>query len=207
MKAGVALLASGLLLALCAEAGAQARRDPLNPREVEELRENAQQPKKRIELLISFAKERMLAVDRLCGSGKMDADKIASAQSNAAQSDAARAIPPDLDSGKVAELLGDLAAVIDELDDNLEMYGRHSEDLRRPLREVLDTEAEFRRKLETLNASATPLQKRRLAAALEDALESVKSSSESAQAMLTDQVAKKGEEKDKGKPERREARE
>jgi hypothetical protein len=69
---------------------------------------------------------------------------------------------------------------------------------------VVDAEAEFMRKLEALNESATPLQKRRLAAALEDALDSVKTSSESARAMLSDQLAKKGE--DKEKPDRHEAR-
>ena len=58
-------LLTGLLAGLCAGAGGQVHHDPLNPREVDELRESAQQPKMRIDLLISFARERMLAIDRL----------------------------------------------------------------------------------------------------------------------------------------------
>jgi len=163
------------------------RHDPLNPREVDQLRESAQLPKKRIDLLVSFARERMLAIERLRSAAKSGATQ-----------------PGVDDSSKIADLLGDLAAVIDELDDNLAMYSRHSEDLRRPLHHVLDAEAEFLSKLEALNESATPLQKRHLAAALEDALDSVKSSRESARDMLAGQIEKKGEEKDK--LDRREAR-
>jgi ABC-type transporter Mla subunit MlaD len=170
---------------LCAGAWAQTRHDPLTPREVDQLRETAQLPKKRIDLLISFARERMLAIDRLRSATKSNPD----------------------DTGKIADLLADLATVIDELDDNLEMYNRHSEDLRSPLRHVLDAEAEFQSKLESLNQSATPLQKRRLTVALEDALDSVKASSETSRAMLAAQIEKKGEEKDKDKLDRHEAKE
>lgn len=184
MKRLSSLVLLGFLVVLCADAAAQMHHDPLNPHEVDQLRETAQLPKKRIDLLVSFARERMLAIDRLH-----------SAPSNGQD-----------DSGKIADLLADLAAVINEMDDNLSMYNRHSEDLRRPLRHVLDAEAEFLPKLEALDAAATPLQKRRLSAALEDALDSVKTSRENASAMLAGQIEKKGEEKDKEKLDRREAR-
>lgn len=195
MRISEALLRTGFvasaLVGLCGGAGAQMRHDPLNPREVEQMRESAQLPKKRIDLLISFARERMLAIDRLHGAA--DADTAKSVGRNGVDN-----------SGKISDLLADLAALIDELDDNLTMYSRHSEDLRRPLRHVLDTEAEFLPKLEALNESTTPLQKRQLSAALEDALDSVRTSRESAQTMLAGQIEKKGE--DKEKPDRRETR-
>jgi hypothetical protein len=141
------------------------------------MRDSAQDPKKRIELLLSFTRERVLAVDRLRSATK----------------------PGMNDPIAIAVLLGDVAALIDELDDNLAMYNGHSEDLRRPLRHVLDAEAEFQQKLAALNESATPMQKRHFSAALEDATESLKTSTESANAMLADQIAKKGEEKSKEK--------
>jgi ABC-type transporter Mla subunit MlaD len=178
------ILTAILLFSLCAGAHAQLRHDPLNDREVDQLRDSAQDPKKRIDLLLSFARERMLAVERLRSATKPGLD----------------------DSGKVSDLLGDLAAMIDELDDNLSMYGGHSEDLRRPLRHVLDTEAEFQQKLKTLNDNATPLQRKRFAAALEDASDSIRSSTESARAMLADQLEKKGEEKNKEKLDRQDAK-
>ena len=73
------------------------------------------------------------------------------------------------------------------------------------MRHVLDTEAEFQKELNALNDSATPLQKRRFGVALEDALDSLKSSTDSARAMLNDQLEKKGEEKNKEKLDRHEA--
>jgi hypothetical protein len=148
--------------------------DPLNEREVDQLRDSAQDPKKRIELFIEFSRERVLAIERLRSSTKPGID----------------------DPDRISDLLADLAALVDELDDNLSMYGGHSEDLRRPLRHVLEAEAEFQRRLSALNDNATPLQRKRFAAALEDATESLQSSSESAKAMLADQLEKKGEEKE-----------
>jgi len=174
----VKILATILLAVLCTTSQAQTHRDPLNAREIDQMRESAQDPKKRIDLLIGFSRDRVLTIERLRTSNKAGL----------------------ADAGKVADLLTDLAALIDEMDDNLVMYNGHSEDLRRPLRHVLDAEAEFQKKLATLNDNATPLQKHRFAAALEDASESIKSSTESARAMLADQVEKKGEEKSKEKP-------
>lgn len=177
------ILAAVFLATLCAGAQGQVHHDPLNSREIDQMRETAQDPKKRIDLLITFARERVLAIDRLRSATK-----------------------PALDDGaKVADLLTDFADLIDELDDNLTMYSRHSEDLRRPLRHVLDAEEEFQQKLNALNDTATPLQKRRFSAALADALDSLQSSTESARAMLANQIEKKGEEKNKEKRDRQEA--
>jgi hypothetical protein len=168
-----------LLIAITA-AAAQTRHDPLNAREVEQMRDSAQDPKKRVELVLSFASERMLAIERLRTAAKPGAN----------------------DPATIASLLADLAGLIDELDDNLDMYNRHSEDLRNPLRHVLDAEAEFQKKLAELGESATAQQKRLFAAALEDATDSIKTSSESTRAMLADQIAKKGEVKSKDKASR-----
>lgn len=194
MKMAAAFLQLGLLVGLCAGAGAQMRHDPLNAREVDQLRESAQEPKKRIDLLISFARERVQAIEHLRSATHHGV-------ANPSTSD------PALDnSGKIGDLLAELAAVIDELDDNLEMYNRHSEDLRRPLRHVLDAEADFLKTLDGLRENATALQKRHLAAALADAVDSVKNSSDSARTMLAGQIEKKGEDKNKEKLDHQEAK-
>jgi hypothetical protein len=172
-----------LLAVFCTASQAQTHHDPLNEREIEQMRDNAQDPKKRIDLIIAFARERVLAIERLHSA------------TNPALSDA----------DKIADLLSDLAVLIDELDDNLAMYNGHSEDLRRPLHHVLDAEEEFQKKIDALNDAATPLQKRRFSAALEDASDSLRSSTETARAMLADQIEKKGEEKSKGKQAREDA--
>ena len=176
-------LAAFLLAGLCAlPAQAQRKHDPLNEREIDQLREYAPEPKKRIDLLLEYTKARMLAVVRMGKAAKPDVEKL-------------------------GDLLSDFTALVDELDNNLEMYNSHSEDLRRPLRHVLEAEAEFDKSLQALDAGATPLQKREFSAALEDAQEAVKTSTESAKAMLADQLAKKGEEKDKDKLDKQEAKE
>ena len=162
-----------LILAVAAQAQFS-RHDPLNAHEIELMREYAQEPQKRIELLLGFSRERMMAIDRLRAE-------------------------PTPDGTKIGDLLTEFSAVIDELDDNLAMYNSHSEDLRRPLRHVIKSEAEFQQKLKTLRESASPLQKRGFAAALDDASDALDGSAESARTMLADQLAKKGEEKDKEK--------
>lgn len=177
-------LAAVLLIALSTVVQAQAHHDPLNAREVEAMRESAQEPKKRVDLLLTFARERVMAIERLRTAAK----------------------PGSNDPVTIADLLTDLATLIDELDDNLSMYNGHSEDLRRPLSRVLDAEAEFQKKLAELGESASPMQKRRFAAALEDASESIKTSSEIARAMLADQIQKKGEAKGKDKGDRDDAK-
>jgi len=162
-----------LLFSFCLDAQSQTRHDPLNSREVDLLRENAQKPQKRIDLLIGFAQERMLAIDRL----------------------GTATTPGQGNAGKIAALLEELANLIDELDDNLDMYNGHGEDLRRPLRRVLDAEAEFQQQLKALNDNATSIQKQRFATALADASDSLNSSTESARAMLASQQQKKLEQK------------
>jgi len=171
------MLSAIVLLFLCTAAVAQAHRDPLTPREVDQMRDSAQEPKKRVELLIGFSRERMTAIERLRAAAKPGTD------------------------GQIADLLGELATLIDEMDDNIAMYNGHSEDLRHPLRHLLEVEADMQQKLAALNETATPLQKRRIAAALEDATDSLTTSMESARAMLADQLQKKGEEKNSGKSE------
>lgn len=167
------LLAVVLFVALAA--GAQTKHDPLTAREVDQMRDSAQDPKKRVDLLLSFARERVMAIERLRMAAK----------------------PGPNDPSTIAELLTDLAGLIDELDDNLSMYNGHSEDLRHPLHHVLDAEADFQKKLAELDESATSAQRRRFATALADASDSLKTSSDSARAMMADQINKKGELKDK----------
>jgi hypothetical protein len=180
MFAKISLAVVLLALALAAPAGAEAqsRHDPLTEREVEILRESAREPKKRIEFLVGFIRERVLAIDRIRTFSRSGLD----------------------DGNKLGQLLGDVASLIDELDDNLDMYNKHSEDLRRPLRHVLEAEDDFQQKLKALSDAATPLQKRNFAGALADASDSLSSSAESARTMLADQLAKKGEDKSKEKP-------
>jgi hypothetical protein len=175
-----------LLVALVTATGAhgQTHRDPLSNREVELMRDSAQEPKQRIDLLIGFARERVMDVEQLHAAAKDAANK----------------------SGKLDAVLSELADLIDELDDNLVAYSKHGEDLRHPLRQVLLAEGEFQQKLKAVEDTATAPEKQHISVSLEDATDSLQSSMESAKAMLAAQIEKRGEEKDKQKLDRQEAK-
>lgn len=177
------LLVALLVAALCACAPAQMRHDPLNSREVDLMRDSAQEPNRRIDLLIGFTRERLMAIEQL-HAAKDGNDH----------------------SSKVAGLLDELADLIDELDDNLDAYSKHGDDLRRPLRHVLEAEGEFQQRLKSLDDHASPPEKRRIESSLENASDSLQSSLDSAKSMLAAQIEKRGEEKDKEKLDRQEAK-
>ena len=164
-----------LMLAVLLMAGSAfaQRRDALNDKEVDELRETAQEPNKRIHLLVTFAKARMEAIDHLRSDQNM-----ATAQAD-----------------QVSTLLGDVASIMDEIDDNLDDYDKKGEDIRKALREVIETDTDFQLKLRAIKDTAPESVKKQYSFGVENALESVNSSADSARAMLDDQNAKKGKEK------------
>ena len=164
-----------IVLLTCLPAAAQRTHDPLTGREVDQLREAAQDPDRRIGLLLEYATERLVAVERL---HKLEA-------------------PSDRDVETLASLLDDMATLVDELDDNLEMYDQHGEDLRHALRRVLAAEEDFRNRLAMLDHERTMLHRRAYAAALAVASESVQQSQESSRTMLESQIARKGVLKEK----------
>lgn len=171
------ILAALLLVLFSAPVFAQRTHDPLNTREVDQLRDAAQDPERRIALLLEYATERLLGVERLHRADHRS----------------------DRDAETLASLLGDLATIVDELDDNLDMYDKHGEDLRRALRKVIAANEDFRKRLAELDRERTMLSRRAYAAALADATESVQQSLESARTMLDRQIARKGQEKEKSR--------
>jgi hypothetical protein len=155
------------------------RHDPLTEKETDQLRDLAQEPNKRMHLMVTFAKARMEAIDHLRSDKNM-----AEAQGD-----------------QVSNLLSDIASIMDEIDDNLNSYNSKGEDLRKSLREVIETDTSFQLKLRAIKDTTSEAQKKLYSFAVENAMESVNSSADSARAMLDDQNAKKGKEKvDKSDP-------
>ncbi len=178
-----------LLLVVCACASAQLHHDPLTSIEVDQMRDTAQDPERRIDLLLGFARTRLLGVAGLHIDTKSGRPGLAKAE----------------------ELLGDFALIIDELDDNLDMYDTRGEDLRTSLRHVLDAESGLQQQLKGLADQLAQVQAQGsqgstavgLTAALADATDSLQSSNESAGSMLAAQERKRGEagsEKKSGPP-------
>jgi len=162
-----------LLLLIATLAPAQRlRRDPLTEAEADQMREVAQEPDKRIKLILKFAKARMEAIEQLRGDPKAAEHR----------------------GRKTHDLLQDFTEIMDELDDNVAMYGGHKEDISKSLADVLVANADFRTRLQALKGGAQPDPKASQEAkdyeyVLQNALEAVDSCEKDAQDLL-DEIAK-----------------
>jgi len=157
-----------LLLLLAAPLPAQlGGRDALTAAETDELREVAQEPEKRLKLLLKYLRTRMQSVDQLRADSK-----------------------PIANRGKqMHDLLEDFGKILDELDDNIDDYADHRADLRKPLRDIIDAENDFQAKLRAISqaASTAGSQSQDYAFVLQNDLDAVGSSLEDAQKLLDQQ--------------------
>ena len=126
---GLALLLSlPLCSPLCAQ---QRRRDPLNPLEIDQLRDAMLDPDQRLKLYVQFSRDRMTKLEQM------------------------RSDPKTTDRGRrTHDMLGDFLAVYDELNDNIDMYVGRKDDIRKPLKLVIEADTEFQAKLSALKNSA-----------------------------------------------------
>jgi hypothetical protein len=158
-----------ILLLLVSVAAAARRRDPLTDAEADQLREVAQQPYKRLKLLVKFTDARLDAVDE-------------------ARKDPAQAQGR---GRKIHDLLEDFTALLDEINDNLDQYeGRpmtkdDRKDFHKGLKDVLAACDAWDAKLRALkSATETDPQTRRESEdyrfVLQDASDSLKSTADMA---------------------------
>ncbi len=163
------------VLALCTCAGASIpafaqEREPLNNNEIDELREAAQEPVKRLRLYVTFSGSRLIDIDSLQGKNNV-ADR----------------------GQQIHNLLQDFSTLIDEMDDNIDEYARRAQDMRKILPEVIKAETDYQTRLRTLQQTATNDPKateefRAYNFALQDAIEAVRGSLDDAQKTLADQI-------------------
>ena len=93
---GLALM---LVLPLCSPVSAQRRHDPLNPLEIDQLRDAMVEPDERLKLYVKFSRDRMTKLEQM------------------------RSDPKTTDRGhQTHDMLEDFLAVYDELNDNIDMY-------------------------------------------------------------------------------------
>lgn len=146
--------------------------DPLTDKEVDQLRESAIEPEKRLKLYVEFTRARMTAIDQLRSDPKLAKDR----------------------GKRTHDLLEDIATLVDEIDDNVENYDERSADLRKPLKEVVQMDSEFQLKLRELKAAAEDPKNASEASeygfAVQDAIDSVNTSSESTRKLLEEQNVK-----------------
>jgi hypothetical protein len=121
----------GLTLVLVLPLAAQHRRDPLNPSEVDQLRDAMLDPDTRLKLYLKFARDRMTTLEKM------------------------RSDPKTTDRPhQTHELLADFLAIYDELNDNIDMYVGRKDDIRKPLKVIIEADTEFQSKLRAIKDSA-----------------------------------------------------
>ena len=110
---------------------AEKRYDPLNQKEIDDLREANLDPDKRLKLFIAYARLRLTSMED------------------------ARANPKTTDRGAIThDWLTDFLGIYDELDENVNMYVQRKEDFRKTMKAVLEADSEFQSKLLALRDAA-----------------------------------------------------
>jgi hypothetical protein len=158
-------LALGLALLLTLPLLAQRRRDPLNPLEIDQLRDAMLDSDERLKLYVKFSRERMNALEQM------------------------RADPKTTDRPRQThDMLEDFLAVYDELNDNIDMYVGRKDDVRKPLKLIIEADTEFQAKLRAIKDSANTdaAEARQYEFLLTNAIETVDSSADEHRKTVTD---------------------
>jgi hypothetical protein len=136
---------------------AQQRRDPLNPLEIDQLRDAMLDPDQRLKLYVQFSRERMTKLEQM------------------------RSDPKTKDRAEQThDMLEDFLAIYEELDDNIDMYVGRKDDIRKPLKLIIEADTEFQSKLRALKNSANtnPDEVKQYEFLLSDTLDTVDSSAD-----------------------------
>jgi hypothetical protein len=110
---------------------AERRRDPLNTLEIDQLRDAMLDPVERLKLYVTFSRDRMNKLEQMRSDPKIT-DR----------------------PQKTHDMLEDFLGVYDELNDNVEMYVGRKDDIRKPLKLIIEADTEFQSKLRALKNSA-----------------------------------------------------
>jgi hypothetical protein len=161
------VLVSGVILVNLTSLGAAQvkNRDPLTEQEVDQMRETADFPNKRLELMIGFARGRMKSIEDLRAATK---------------------IPPDRPA-KIHDLLQDFLSLLDEMDDNIDMYGAHKTDMRKGLKLLIEADSEWQLQLRQLREQSPPEELQQYSFVLTNATDAVNDSAQSTRETLEEQ--------------------
>jgi len=167
------LLALILLIAITAAAR---RRDPLTPEEIDQIRDTSWEPNRRLALYVKFARARLSQLETM------------------------RADPKAKDRAQQThDLLDDFQLIYDELNENIETYVDRKDDIRKPLKLVIEADTEFQAKLRGLKdaSEAAPAERQRYEFVLTTAIDSVDNSTEDHRKLAEELEAAAKSKKDK----------
>ena len=171
MTASPSLLRSGLCLALLLASGpvvqAQRHREPLTDSEIVQIRDASWEPKQRLALYVQFTRDRLVKLEQMRSDPKTK----------------------DRRPRLTHDMLDDLQLLYDELNDNIDTYVERRDDIRKPLKSIIEADTEFQAKLRALkDAADVPADEaRQYEFVLTNLLDSVDSSTEDHRKLLADQ--------------------
>lgn len=145
---------------------AQHRRDPLTQTEIDQVRDTSWEPKLRLPLYVQFARARLVKLEE------------------------ARTDPKTKDRAKQThDLLDDFQLLYDELNDNIDTYVDRRDDIRKPLKTVIEADTEFQSKLRALKdaAGVSPQEAAQYEFVLTNAIETVDTATDDHRKLLADQ--------------------
>src|SRR5437588_2938215 len=155
-----------LLLAGGSFMHAQRHREPLTQPEIDQIRDASWEPKQRLTLYVQFARARLVKLEQM-------------------RSDPKTTNRPR----QTHDLLDDFQLLYDELNDNIDTYVDRKDDIRKPLKVVIEADTEFQAKLRALKDAADVPgdESRQYEFVLNNILETVDSSAEDHRKLLADQ--------------------
>lgn len=162
------MLRSFVCLSLLAGSAAwgQRHRDPLTQPEIDRIRDASWEPRERLKLYVDFTRARLVKLEQM------------------------RSDPKTTDRAKQThDLLDDFQLLYDELNDNVDTYVERQDDIRKPLKQIIDADTEFDAKLRALKdaAGVPPAEASTYEFVLNNALDTVDSSAEDHRKLLADQ--------------------
>ncbi len=140
-------------------------RDPLNDKEIDQMREVADYPDKRLELMISFVRARMASIDQLRTNASSAKDRPM----------------------QIHDLLQDCSSLMDEIDDNVDMYASHKTDMRKGLKLLIEADSEWALKLRSLKEQSPPEELEQYSFVLSNARDAINDSADAARKELQEQ--------------------
>jgi Arc/MetJ-type ribon-helix-helix transcriptional regulator len=145
---------------------AQRHREPLTQPEIDQIRDASWEPRQRLTLYVQFARTRLVKMEQM--------------RSDPKTTKRAR---------QTHDLLDDFQLLYDELNDNIDTYVDRKDDIRKPLKLIIDADTEFEAKLRALkDAADIPAEEsHQYEFVLTNVLEAVDASAEDHRKLLADQ--------------------
>jgi hypothetical protein len=169
----------GVFLLVAALAAAQRHRDPFTQLEIDQIRDASWEPEQRLSLYVKFARARLVALEQM------------------------RSDPKTKDRPRQThDKLDDFLLIYDELNDNIDTYVDRKNDIRKPLKVIIDADTEFQAKLLALRdaAGVTAEEVKQYEFVLTNTLDTVDGSAEDHRKLLAQQQAAKHKKKSEEPP-------